>query len=158
MFPSAEFPLISNIDYGTIEIMEKDTIVGFDEANYGIKMSDLELDKKYNVKELAKTAGHIVFYAQDEEISFKKASEILLTLKEFLDKADVPFYAIDFVLEKPRNEDETPNEDRTTINTANFLYSDIYEEGLDERLEQEHNALMNYYKEQDAKHGVYKEK
>ena len=158
VFSSAEFPLVSDIDYGTIEIMEKDTIVGFDEANYGIKMSNLELDKKYNVKELAKTAGHIVFYAQDEEISFKKASEILLTLKEFLDKADVPFYAIDFVLEKPRNEDETPNEDRTTINTANFLYSDIYEEGLDERLEQEHNALMNYYKEQDAKHGVYKEK
>ena len=102
MFPSAEFPLISNIDYGTIEIMEKDTIVGFDEANYGIKMSALELDKKYNVKELAKTAGHIVFYAQDEEISFKKASEILLTPKEFLDKAEVPFYAICLLFKRGR--------------------------------------------------------
>jgi hypothetical protein len=151
VFSLAEFPLVSNIDYGTIQIIEKDTTGGFDEANYGIKMSELELDKEYNVKELAKTAGHIVFYAQDDEISFKKASEILLTLKEFLDKADVPFYAVDFVLEKPRNEDETPNQDRTTINTANFLYSDIYEEGLDKRLEQEHNALMDYYKEQDAK-------
>ena len=100
---------------------------------------------------MAKTAGHIIFYAQDDEISFKKASEILLILKEFLDKADVPFYAVDFVLEKPRNEDETPNQDGTRINTANFLYRDIYEEGLDKRLEQEHNALMDYYKEQDAK-------
>lgn len=151
VFSSAEFPLVSNIDYGTIEIVEKNTTGGFDEANYGIKMSDLELDKEYNVKELAKTAGHIIFYAQDDEISFKKASEILLILKEFLDKADVPFYAVDFVLEKPHNEDETTNQDRTTINTANFLYRDIYEEDLDKRLEQEHNALMDYYKEQDAK-------
>ncbi|HHX58065.1 MAG TPA: hypothetical protein GX710_08625 [Clostridiales bacterium] len=153
VFSSAEFPLVSNIDYGTIEIIEKDTTGGFDEANYGIKMGDLELDKEYNIKELAKAGGHIVFYAQDDEISFKKASEILLTLKELLNKADVPFYAVDFVLEKPRHEDETPNKDRTTINTVNFLYSDIYEEGLDERIEQEHNALRDYYAEQDAKGG-----
>jgi hypothetical protein len=151
VFSSDEFPLVSNIDYGSIEIIEKDTTIGFDQVSYGIKMGDLELDKEYNVKELAKTAGHIVFYAQDDEVSFKKASEILLTVKEYLNKADIPFYAVDFVLEKPRSVDETPNEDRTSINTSNFLYSNIYEEGLDERIEQEHNALMEYYEEQDAK-------
>lgn len=54
-------------------------------------------------------------------------------------------------LEKPRNEDQTPNEDGTTINTTDLLYSDIYEEGLDKRLEQAHNELIEYYENQGAK-------
>lgn len=151
VFSSSQFPLVSDIAFGEIDIIEKDATNRFDEAGYGIKQSELELDKQYDVKELSKTAGHIVFYAQHDEISFYKASEILLTLKEILDKENVPFYSIDFVLEKPRKEYEAQADDITSINTANYLYSDIFEDDLDVRLEKYHMALMDYYAEQDAK-------
>src|SRR5690625_2832770 len=104
----------------------------------------------YDIKELAKTKGHIIFYAQDEEISFTKASELLMIVKDSLDEADVPFYGIDFILEKPRTPKGTANKDDITIHTANILYKDIYEDGLAERIEKAHDQLTEYYAEQDA--------
>ena len=122
----------------------------YDEPDYGVKLNDLELDKMYDIKELAKTKGHIIFYAQDEEISFTKASELLMIVKDSLDEADVPFYGIDFILEKPRTPKGTANKDDITIHTANILYKDIYEDGLAERIEKAHDQLTEYYAEQDA--------
>jgi hypothetical protein len=40
---------------------------------YGISIEDLELDKKYDIKELAKTAGNITIYIQSEEVTMKKS-------------------------------------------------------------------------------------
>lgn len=151
VFRSANFPLVSNIDYGMIELLDSNALDGSNTPSYGVKLGELELDKKYDIKQLAKTTGHIVYYAEDDEISFARASELLMILKESLDHADVPFYAIDFVLEKPRTVSGTPNEDTSSIHTAHFLYSDIYKEGLAERLEKSSTALKEYYEEQDAK-------
>ena len=64
----------------------------------------------------------------------KKASEVLLHLKEIFNKEEIPFYAIDFVLEKPRKDNGTPNESMEEIRVNDFLYSDNYEAGLEERL------------------------
>lgn len=152
VFSAPDFPLISDIAFGTIELYEERDEIGYDEADYGVKLADLELDQQYDVKKIAKTAGHIVYYAQDEDVSFERASKLLLLLKRELDSADIPFYAIDFVLEKPRNDDGRPNEDDENIYTAHFLYRDIYEEKLAERLERAHRELMDYYEEQDQKH------
>ena len=149
---SDEFPLVSHIDFGTIKIIEnvRDMEVEFGGSNYGLKLTELELDKEYDVKELAKTVGNIVYYAEDEEVSFEKAAVSLLKLKEFFDEKNVSFYAIDFILEKPKGE-EGYIEDDFRVYVANFLYSDIYEDGLEARIEVAHNALMEYNREQDAK-------
>lgn len=141
---SDDFPVKGDIYYGTIKAIDDSEVNGFGKENYGIKMSSLELDKQYNVKELAKSAGSIVFYAKDKEVSIKRASELLLKLKEAFDRADVPFYAIDFVLQKPDDYGET------SINTEDFLYSEIYEDGLEERLRQADAELKQYYAEKDA--------
>lgn len=152
VFSAPNFPLESHIDFGTIELFEKNIPDSQpDVANYGVKLMELELDKQYDVKELAKTTGHIIYYAQDDEISFSKASELLMVLKNSLDDADIPFYAINFVLEKPRTKDGVSQQEEPSIHTAHFLYRDIYEEGLAERIEKSHTALMEYYEEQDAK-------
>lgn len=149
---SDEFPLVSHIHYGEIKLIEnvRDIEVEFYGSNYGIKLTELKLDKEYDVKELAKTAGNIVYYAEDEEVSFEKAAVYLLKLKEFFDEKNIPFYAIDFILENPKGE-EGYTEDDFRVYVANFLYSDIYEDGLESRIEVAHNALMEYYREQDAK-------
>ena len=118
---------------------------------YGISTKDLELDKEYNIKEIGKKAGHIVLYIEDNTITSKRASEILINIKDILDKENINFYAIDFILEKPRKEDGTPNEDNSSIRVEHFLYKDIYEENLDKRIENSYKNLMKYYNEQDLK-------
>lgn len=150
VFLTEDFPLVSDIDFGMIELFDENMPLSPDEPRYGIKMSELELDKQYDVKQLAETAGHIIYYAQDEEVSFVKAAELMVILKNSLDEAEIPFYALDFVLEKPRDKDGVAVGDSKSIHTANFLYEHIYEEGLVERIEEAHEALMKYYEEQDA--------
>ena len=147
-----DFPYDSHIDFGSIEIKETDIEIGPIRPAYGLVLEDLELDKKYDVKELAKTAGHITIYIESEEVTIKKASEILMDLKEIFDKEDVPFYAIDFALEKPRKDDGLPNDNREEIWVKDFLYSDIYEEGLEERLTKAFLELKEYYEKEDAKY------
>lgn len=148
IFSAKDFPLVSEIDFGMIEFQETISPNG-EGAQYGVSLSELERDKVYDVKELAETAGHITYYAQDEDVSFERASELLLILKESLDQADIPFYAIDFVLEKPREGDGAVSLDSPSIHTENFLYEDIYEDGLVNRLEQAHKLLMDEYEAED---------
>lgn len=152
VFSADDFPLISEIDFGTIELYEKSSApVAYDEVDYGISLDELELDKEYDVKQLAETAGHIIYYAQDEEITFAKASEFVLLIKDKLTEANLPFFALDFVLEKPRDEAGAIVDDSESIHIVNFLFDDIYEEGLEERIEQAHQALMDYYESEDAR-------
>lgn len=153
VFSADNFPLTSHIDFGTLKEIEDIEMDERDRPAYGIQIKDLEVDKQYNVRELGKTAGQIIFYAEDEEISYAKASEILLILKEVLDKEGVPFYAIDFVLEKPRGEETKTYDADEAIRIEGFLYSDIVEEGLSKRIEDAHKKLMEYYKIQDEKRG-----
>ena len=153
IFEDDKFPYKSDIVFG--EIINKATLKDMYDENivslYGISTKDLELDKEYNIKEIGKKAGHIVLYIEDNTITSKRASEILLNIKDILDKENINFYAIDFILEKPRKEDGTPNEDNSSIRVEHFLYKDIYEENLDKRIENSYKNLMKYYNEQDLK-------
>lgn len=154
LFEDPKFPLQSEIDFGELKTIE-DSRNDHDTMEYGITLATLERDKEYDIKELAKSTGHITFYAKDEEVSLQKASELLLLLKSELDQAEIPFYAIDFVLEQPRKDDEPINEDAPRIEIGDFLYSDIYKEGLEERIKEAHEKLSKYYEIQDA---LYKKK
>ncbi|MBP3578358.1 MAG: hypothetical protein J6K15_09635, partial [Lachnospiraceae bacterium] len=108
----------------------------------------VELDKQYDIRELAKTAGYLVIYVEDDVVTVERAAEVLLELKEVFDRRNVPFYAIDFVLEYPRKEEGgTIKEGR--VNVEGFLRSDIYEEGLAERVRMADEELNAYYAEQD---------
>ena len=156
IFEAPDYPYISHIDFGSLKMKMADSEIGASGLDYGISMEDLELDRKYDIKKLAKTAGHITVYIQDEEISVEKACEVLLGLKKIFDDADVPFYAIDFVLLKPRKDDGTPNEDKTELRINDFLYKDIYEDGLEDRFVKSAKALEEYYKKQDARKKIQK--
>ena len=84
-----------------------------------------ELDKLYDIKELAKESGHITVYAEDE--------------------AEIPFYAIDFTLEKPKSDDYEYNPEAPVVYVNHFLYSDIYEDGMAERVQKAYENLDAYY-------------
>lgn len=154
VFDSKDFPYESEIYFG--EIIDKEGLVVSESEEYtypiyGIDGKKLELDKDYDMYEIGKKAGHIVFYAEDDEVTVKKASEILLNIKNIFDKENIPFYAIDFTLEKPRNEEGTPNSDDTSIRIEHFLYEDIYEENLEQRISKAEKDLKKYYEIMDSK-------
>lgn len=73
-------------------------------------------------------------------------TEILFNIKRKFDEKDVPFYSIDLTLEKPRDEEGKYDSD---LMIMDFLYEDIYKEGLEERVEKNIKETRKYYEEQD---------
>lgn len=152
IFEDKDFPYDSDIHFGELkEIPSEELDSKYSEFGpiYGMNLSELELDKNYDINEMGKEYGHIVFYAQDEEISIKRASEILFHIKNILDKNNISFYAIDFTLEKHSEEDEKVNTNDKSISIEEFLYEDIYEKGLENRIKEAYDKLQEHYKEQD---------
>ena len=116
---------------------------------YAINQSTLLLDKIYDIRELGRQAGHLVIYVESDAVSVEKAAEIMLDIRAIFDDAGVPFAAMDFTLLYPRSEDETRPDGEVSVN--GFLYDEIYEDGMIERVAEADRALKAYYAEQDAK-------
>ncbi|MGL5692688.1 MAG: hypothetical protein ACRCXA_01330 [Peptostreptococcaceae bacterium] len=148
-FDSKNLQYKSDIIFGEIKYKEDLDYAGYGNVDYGVVIKDLELDKEYDIYKLGKEAGHIVFYAQDEDISVKKASEILLDIKNMLDENNISFYAIDFTLEKPRGENEEVDLEAPSIKVDQFLYKDIYEKDLEKSINKSIEDTKKYYEEQD---------
>ena len=145
---SPSFPYTCDIGYGDIEFIPEEYADNPDVPSYALHIEDLELDGIYNLAELGAQAGHLVLYVTEDTLSFERAAEIMLDIRRIMDDAGVGFYAMDFVLEYPRNEDGTRNsEDQIDVN--NFLYEDIYEEGMVERVIAADKATKEYYAEMD---------
>lgn len=132
----------TGLGYGCLMTMGK--VPGEYGVDYGLVMNELELDKEYNVYELGKSAGNIVINVDSEEVTAEKAAEYMLQIKEYFDQEGVPFYAIDFMLSEPMQEYKAAN----YISVTGFLYEDIYEEGLAERIQAAHDAEQAYWEEQ----------
>lgn len=117
------------------------------DKDYGLDMSALVLDGEYDILALGRDHGSLCVYVQDEEVTVQRAAEVLLELKAHLDEQGLPFHAIDFTLCKPRNEDG--QREGPSIRLTEFLYSDIYADGMLERVEanwritQEHAAIQD---------------
>ena len=138
------------IDSSYIELQTDKNIV------HGIPDEEIVVDKVYNHKEISYKYGKVVLYVIDEDVSIERTCEILLDVKEKLAENDLGFYAIDFVLLEPINEDNTWNNERKQININTFMYTDIYEDGLSERVQTAHELLTEYYRQQDAALGIVK--
>lgn len=137
-----------HIGFGDIEFVPSQYKNEPSTPAYALVSDELELDKEYDIKELAKKAGHLTIYVYDETVTVERLAEMLLELRDAFDKADLPFYVIDFVLEYPRSEDGTQKEGRVEV--MNFLYDDIYEKGLTERVAKSNQKAIEYYEQQDT--------
>ena len=116
----------------------------FDEGdkkhNDALLLNELELNKEYDIKALAEKQGHISLSAEVDEANTETLAEILLKVKRIADNNGIPFYTIQVSLFKA-------GEFSTDLVVHQFLYSDIYEEGLTERVEKEVEETRAYYEQ-----------
>lgn len=135
-----------SIMFGELEIYPKEFIEDpnvNDIPDYSLVQDTLELNKNYDIKELGSKAGHLILYVDNEVISVEEAARIMLDFRSIFDEAGIPFYAMDFVLRHPRTEDGKSDDEEIRVN--DFLYQDIYEEGLTDRIEIAIEETAAYY-------------
>ncbi len=138
--------------YGEIPFVLSDYPIDEETPDYAFANEDLVLDKDYDIREVGTQHGRLILYAYDDEVTPERLGELLLEVKEKFDKSGVTFKAIDFSLEPPKAEGEAAMSDKQ-ISIKNFYYSDIYEEGLTERvkenIEETKKVLDNMDKEKE---------
>ncbi len=140
-----------DIAFGTLEIHERQDIedpLATDIPAYALVAEDLILDHAYDIKALSAQIGHLVVYFESETVTNARAAELLLELKAQMDKANVPFRAIDFHLEFPRSEDGQRSDVR--VDMENFPYEEIYAEGMEERVAHAAKVTQEHYAKMDA--------
>lgn len=118
------------------------------DKNYGFDRSLLELDKEYDIYQIGRDCGKICLYIHDPEVSVERAAQLILEFKAYLDEKDIPFHAIDFHLCEPRNEEGQNVGEQITL--YDFLYSDIYEEDLVDRVQEHWDIAKEHHAIQDA--------
>jgi len=149
VFTSPAFPYYTHIEYGDIKFISREWVDAEDLPAYALYTEDLILDQVYDIGELGKVAGHLVVYVYDEDVSVEKAAEILLEVKHFMDAGGVSFHVIDLVLEYPKPVDDSPRKEGR-VETIEFLYEDIYEEGMVERVTAANEAAIAHHAKRDA--------
>lgn len=132
VFESRVYPFGDNIAYGRLECVPREYAQDVD-ADYALIMEDLEPDRMYDIRELGAQAGRLIVYVDDETVSVERAAEVLLELRQLMDESGVPFHAIDLVLTYPCPEDGGKKPEGR-VEVWQFLYEDIYEDGLTERV------------------------
>lgn len=142
------FPYESDIGYGTLEIYPREALEDVTVPDYAIMQEDLVLDKVYDIRELGARAGRLVVYVYREELTPEAAAEVLLGIRRAFDGAGIPFRAIDLTLRHPKTEDGPWDEE--FVGVEGFLYSEITEEGLADKVAEADRALKESYAQQDA--------
>ncbi|MBQ7957394.1 MAG: DUF3139 domain-containing protein [Clostridia bacterium] len=138
----------TDIFFGEIKTSDSsDDYVG--RKPYGIPRDELIVDHNYDINEVAERAGHIILYYDETELTAEKAAEKLLKAKEIFDKNNIKFFAIDFIAQEPKTETNAAN--RKEFAVREFLYSDIYEKDLPDRLQVAADDLKEYYESEDNK-------
>ncbi len=142
------FPYGYDIGYGDIEFIPEEYKDNFDVPDYAIVTETLILDEIYDINEMGSKAGHLTIYVADDELTKEKMAEVLLTIKDIFDRSGVRFYAINCVIES-RRDDVAPSPAIQQIEVQHFLYSDIYEENLADRVEKSIKETEEYYRQMD---------
>ena len=152
---SQAFPYNEHIGYGDFDFYPREHLEEYTVPEYALITEDLTLDAFYDVNELGAKHGKLTIYIDDDTVSYERLSEILLDIRRIFDDSGVKFYVIDCVLEYQKNEDSSKKQEGR-VEVREFLYADIYEDGMVERVKASDEAANAYYDEQDAE--KFKEK
>ena len=146
---SQAFPYNEHIGYGDFDFYPRVHLEEYSVPEYALITEDLTLDAFYDVNELGAKHGKLTIYIDDDTVSYERLSEILLDIRRIFDDSGVKFYVIDCVLEYQKNEDSSKKKEGR-VEVREFMYADIYEEGMVERVKASDEEAKAYYAEQDA--------
>ena len=146
---SQAFPYNEHIGYGDFDFYPRVHLEEYSVPEYALITEDLTLDAFYDVNELGTKHGKLTIYIDDDTVSYERLAEILLDIRRIFDDSGVKFYVIDCVLEYQKNEDSSKKQEGR-VEVREFLYADIYEDGMVERVKASDEAANAYYAEQDA--------
>lgn len=155
VFSSGDFPVAHSIAYANLTSkggVQYYSVPGANgelqyftmEKDYGLDTATLELDADYDVWALGARHGRITIIVHDPQVSAERAAEILLELRAYLDEQEVPFHGIHFHLTEPLNE-SGQNVSDVQLDLYDFLYTDIYEEGLTARVQAAWEETQAHY-------------
>ena len=143
---SYSYPYTVSMGYGSLEFERE---VGAEEIEGALRRSELVNDRFYNVGELGAKNGELVLYIDSETVTNEKAAEILLETKELMDQSGISFYSVHFVLRYPPYDAERSYQrPEGEIDLRSLLYSDIYEEGMADRVQRVAEETRQHYEEQ----------
>lgn len=137
-----------DIGFGRLEFVDPEGLA-FCEYPWAVCTDELEVDGIYDLAELGSRAGRLIVDVRDENVTAERAAELLLQIREMMDEAGVRFYVIDFELRHPKPGDGSAAPEGV-IDVNGFLYTDIYEEGMTQRVVQAVEATKAYYAALDA--------
>ena len=144
---SYAYPYTVDMGYGDLKFERE---AGEEALEGALKMTDLVNDRIYNVGKLGTINGELVLYIDSDTVTYEKAAEILLKTKELMDGAGVGFRSVHLVLRyPPYNEEESYKRPEGEIDLRKFLYTDIYEDGIMERIVRCAEDTQDYYNRQD---------
>ncbi|MBQ9131644.1 MAG: hypothetical protein IJX62_04140 [Clostridia bacterium] len=147
VFSSKSFTYGNDIAYGEICFASEEYLENFNPPSYVISTKGLEVDAFYNPNEFGAKAGKLTLYVFDDTVSAERLAEILLDVRRIFDDAGVSFYLIDCVLEYKADDNGFVESGRVEV--MDFLYTDIQEEGLVERVVASNQAANDYYSFED---------
>ena len=153
VFQDPTFPYDCFISYSGLEIHSDEAfrdryIWNTPIPSYAINQKELVVDKLYDISELGKQIGHLYIYIDSDVVTIERAAEIMLDIKAQFDRTNVPFKAMDFTLQYPRPDRGLRPEGSVTV--SQFLYEDIYADGLTVRVDRAHKKATAYYERMDA--------
>ena len=144
---SHSYPYTVSMGYGDLEFERE---AGAGEIEGALKRSELVNDQFYNVGELGAKNVELVLYIDSDTVSNEKAAEILLETKKLMDQSGISFYCVHFVLRyPPYDAEKSYQRPEGEINLRSLLYSDIYEDGMVDRVQKAAEETKQYYEEQD---------
>lgn len=137
---SPMFSYERSIAYGSLEFDIKS------KQDYALSNGILVPDGLYDLGELGSEAGRLTIYVYNKgKADSEGAAEVLLEIKKLMDMGGVRFHAVDLVIYDCDPEEKFGEEYRI----EDFLYADIYEEGLADRAEDNYLRTFEYHAEQD---------
>ena len=116
-----------------------------------IPLSDLEIDKQYNINDLAEKAGHLQIHVNIIKPTNEVISDILLKTKGIFDTAGTEFNTVSITV---------TDSNYDSISVIDFPKEDIYEDGLTERvaeailIAQQHIEKQNILKEEEIRTAI----
>ena len=146
---ASDFPYTLSIGYGTLEIYPRFAQGEASTPSYALIQEDLELDGRYDIRQLGAEAGHLILYVDSDDVSPELAAEVLLEVRQRMEEVGVPFFAVDLTLRPPTSQ-AGAHRPADSVTVCHVPCASIQEEELVLRIQEAQEATAAYYEAMDA--------